>query len=287
MPPVPLGADHLPPTSPRLRYIFSQERREVEMKKVVPNGRRIKEAREQLTKGTLQKEMAPAVGISIRSLRQIENANHPVTIPILDRIASYLHLPKEQIAFAIDSPKLVPDIPKDVSSIVPDRDQDRLVPRHDEECATACMDEGALLKDACTSHDMKVHIDTKLTDETTACVQELTSILTSLTWTERDCLQDLPATDEVGLRRRIRQLLVLLKGNDVWVYPTKHCRRLRERYTITPEGEKPTFKMRLTVAFGAPGEYGELSRLVPVDNGQPFVLPSLDKLLRELGGKAK
>jgi transcriptional regulator with XRE-family HTH domain len=162
------------------------------MKKVVPNGKVIKELREQRTKGSLQKEMAPAVRISARLLRLVENANHPVTIPVLERIASYLGVPKERIAFAIDSPKLVPDSSKDVVSIVSERDKDRLIPRHDDEYATTSVDEGALFRDAHSSHDMKVHIDTKLTDETTDYVQELTGILSALTWAERDILEDIP-----------------------------------------------------------------------------------------------
>lgn len=250
------------------------------MKKVMPNGQAIKEARERRTKGALQKEMAPAVGISPRLLRLIENANHPVTILLLERIASYLQVPKDRIAFAIDSPKLVLDSTK--GAACPDRDEDRIIPRHDEECATACTDERSLFKDASNSHDLKVHIDAKLTDETAAYVEELTTILSSLTWNERDILEDILATEEVALRRRIHQLLVLLKGNDVWVYPTHHFRRLPERHTLPPEGEKHTTEMRLTVAFGSPGEYGELSRLVPVDNGQPYVLQAWDKFVRSL-----
>jgi transcriptional regulator with XRE-family HTH domain len=250
------------------------------MKKVVP--KLIKDIRQQRTEGALQKEMAFAVRISPRQLRLIENSNLPVTIPVLERIASYLRVPKERIAFAIDAPKLVPPSSKDVVSVVPELAKDRLIPRHDEEYATASMDEGALFKDASNSHDMKVHIDTKLTDETTDYVQELTGILSSLTWAERDILEDIPATEEVALRRRIRQLLVLLKGNDVWVYPTQHIRRLPERYTVAPEGERPRFEMRLLVAFGPPGEFGELSRKVPVDNGQPFILPAWDKFLRQV-----
>ncbi len=252
------------------------------MKKVMPNGQAIKEARERRIKGALQKEMAHVVGIGIRVLRKIENANHPVTIPVLERIAAYLQVPKERIAFAIDSPKLVPESAKGAAHASLDRDEDRLIPRHDEEYATACSDEGALFKDASNSHDMKVHIDTKLTDETAAYVEELTTILSSLTWNERDLLKDVSATEEVALRRRIRQLLVLLKGNDVWVYPTHHFRRLPERHTLAPEGEKPTIEARLTVAFGPPGDYGELSRLVPVDNGQPYVLQAWDKFVRSL-----
>lgn len=80
----------------------------------------------------------------------------------------------------------------------------------------------------------------------------------------------------------LRQLLVLLKGNDVWVYPGQHTRRLPERYTVAPEGEKPTFRMRLTVAFGPLRGYGKLSRRVPVDNGQLYSLPAWDKFVREL-----
>lgn len=80
----------------------------------------------------------------------------------------------------------------------------------------------------------------------------------------------------------LRQLFVLLKGNDVWVYPGHHIRRLPERYTVAPEGEKPTFEMRLTVAFGPLGDYGELVRRVPVDNSQPYSLPAWDKFVREL-----
>lgn len=68
------------------------------MKKVVPNGKVIKELREERTKGALQKEMAPAVHISIRLLRLIENTNHSITIPDLERIASYLGVPKERIS---------------------------------------------------------------------------------------------------------------------------------------------------------------------------------------------
>ena len=40
---------------------------------------------------------------------------------------------------------------------------------------------------------------------------------------------------------------------------------------------------RLTVAFGPPGEYGETSMKVPVDHGQPFVLPALSTFLERQG----
>lgn len=252
------------------------------MKKITPNGKLIKEIRQQRTEGALQKEMAFAVRVSLRQLRLIENSNHPITVPILERIASYLAVPKEQIAFAIDAPRLVPPASANVVSLFSERDKERLIPRHDEENAHASMDQDQLFKDASNSHDLKAHIDTKLNDETASYVQELTGILSSLTWGERDILEDIPATEEAALCRRIRELLVLLKGNDVWLYQAQHFRSLPERDTLPPEGERRTTQMRLVIGFGPPGEYGEVTRMVPVDNGQPYILPAWDKFIQGL-----
>ena len=68
-------------------------------------------------------------------------------------------------------------------------------------------------------------------------------------------------------------LLVLLKGNDIWVYGTSFFRRLPESYEPLPEGVYPDLESRLVVALGLPGEYGEVSIRVPIDHGQPFFLP--------------
>ena len=68
-----------------------------------------------------------------------------------------------------------------------------------------------------------------LDDETSTYAEELVAILTSLTHGARGILNDVPAVDVIAIRRRIRQLLVLLKGNDVWVYETEVLRRLPER----------------------------------------------------------
>ncbi|WIA57132.1 helix-turn-helix transcriptional regulator [Sphingobium sp. WTD-1] len=77
------------------------------MKKVTPQGSLIKQLRSQLETGSLQKEMSHAIRISERRVRLIENENAPVTVPELERIAVYLGVPRDTIAYAINTPKLV------------------------------------------------------------------------------------------------------------------------------------------------------------------------------------
>jgi hypothetical protein len=134
------------------------------------------------------------------------------------------------------------------------------------------MEEGVLFHEAKHSFDLTIQIDKALTEETGEYTQELTELLTALTMSRRDISQGIPATEEISIRQRLRKLLVLLKGNDVWVYHTHQVRRLPERHNIPPEDEKCTSQFHLVLAFGPPGEYGETSILVDVDNGQPWVL---------------
>lgn len=67
-------------------------------------------------------------------------------------------------------------------------------------------------------------------------------------------------------------LLVVLRGNDIWIYQTSYFRRLPERYEPLPAGEHPDLKLRLVVALGPIGEFGELTTKVSIDHGQPFFL---------------
>ena len=146
------------------------------------------------------------------------------------------------------------------------------MPRHDYDLAYATTDEGMLFNEASRSHDVACSIDIALSDETAGYAQELFDILGSLTWDVRDCRFDISATEEIAIRRRIKMLLVLLKGNDIWTYYTSFFRRLPERHEPLPAGEYPDLRSRLVVALGPPGEYGEESIRVPIDHGQPFFL---------------
>lgn len=76
--------------------------------------------------------------------------------------------------------------------------------------------------------------------------------------------------------------MVMLRGNDISVCQTKVYRRLPERYDLPPEDEPAKHQSRFVIALGAPGEYGETSMRVPIDHGQPFILPSWTKMIANL-----
>ncbi|MGO4134639.1 helix-turn-helix transcriptional regulator [Rhizobium brockwellii] len=250
------------------------------MKKFTPNGPAIKHFRSELDRLSTQKEMANEIGVSIRMLRMIENENAAISTATVERIAKALGVHREQILFSTGAPTLIvkSNQPSEIISSVLE-DEDKLIPRHDYDYAGATSDEGRLYGEAERSHNVACLIDTALTEETGAYAQELFDILGGLTWSKRDILIPIEPSEQIALRRRIRQLLVLLKGNDVWVYETSVIRRLPERYDLPPEGEPSSLQFQLVVALGPPGEYGETSMKVPIDHGQPFILPSLKKIL--------
>lgn len=244
------------------------------MKKIVPNGNVVKALRVQREKLSTQKELADAIGVSVRMLRMIENENAPIGIPTADRLAKALQVHRERIVAVSERSHV--SATKDTTDLVSDlmKDEDRLIPRHDYDIASATTDEGSLYTEAVRSHDIACIIKTSLNEETGAYAQELFDVLADLTWSHRNILEDIPAATEIAVRRRIRQLIVLLKGNDIWIYQTSVLRRLPESYTVAPEGEPCTYQSRHVVALGPPGEYGETTLRVPIDHGQPFVLPA-------------
>jgi transcriptional regulator with XRE-family HTH domain len=252
------------------------------MKKVTPKGDLIKEMRMLREKGSLQKEMSHALGVSERHLRLIENNNSPISIATLDRIATYLGVPRDHIAYAIDAPKLVPARDETAQHLMSELFQDCIIPRFDTESAYATMDEGRLICDVENSEDITIQIEVKLSDETSEYAEELIRLLTPLTWSKRDWLGKPTPADEIALRRRVRQLLILLKGNDVWLYYTHHTRHLPERLELPKEDELRETKFRVAIVFGPPGEYGEESIDARVDHGQPYFLKGWDK--NKLGG---
>jgi transcriptional regulator with XRE-family HTH domain len=242
------------------------------MKKVVPNGAAVKELREQLERLSTQKELANEVGVSVRMLRMIENENAPIPVATADRFAKALKVHRERIILAPDTSRAV--VTADAGQILASLmdDQDRIIPRHDYDIANATSDEGWLYDKAVESNDVACIIETTLSEETGAYAQELFDILVGLSRSQRDILADIPPATEIALRRRLRQLIVLLKGNDIWIYQTSVLRTLPERYTVAPKGEPCTYQTRYVVALGPPGEYGETTLRVPIDHGQPFVL---------------
>src|SRR5262249_34656358 len=123
------------------------------------------------------------------------------------------------------------------------------------------------------------HILTTLTAETEAYAVELFELIESLTWDKRPLDQPLMAPlagpAALALHRRLRELIVLLKGNDVWIYGDTHIKTLPESLEVRPRDERSSMEIQGIVALGPPGEYGETAIKIPVDHGQPFYLSSL------------
>jgi hypothetical protein len=96
------------------------------------------------------------------------------------------------------------------------------------------------------------------------------SILESQIGRNNHPLSALENLDTIG---RLRDLIVLLKGNDVALYADSHWKFLPERWE-EPEIRDPlNMEDQLILAVGPPPEWGETSIEVEVDNGQPRTLP--------------
>ena len=249
------------------------------MKKFTPIGEKIKALRSQLERGATQKEFSHKVGISERMLRNIENANAAVPAKIVDALARELGVHRRELVFALDTPQLVAEgttaseaIPMSSANAFLNWEKDQLVPRFDDDLASVTMDEAKLFYEASHSHDVEGVIQVPLNSETGAYVAELIEMLTRLSYSKRHLFEKVGTVEEIDIRKQIRGLLVLLKGNDVWVYKTHIFRTLPESDVLQPDDVPSEMRSRLYVAVGQPGEYGEETVRVKVDHGQPFVL---------------
>ena len=103
--------------------------------------------REQLERGGTQKQFAHKIGISVRTLRKIENANAPITATALDALSREFGVHRRELVFALDAPQLVTDATSETTTkgISFGWDKDQLIPRFDEDIAQVTMDEADLL----------------------------------------------------------------------------------------------------------------------------------------------
>lgn len=247
-------------------------------------GSQVKRLRELLTSEATQKEFAFAVGISERTLRNIENNNAIIKRDVLDRLARHLNVEPRDIAYAVDGPRLVPTAGVEVSATsytMPAGDW--LQPRYDTELASATMDAEELYEHASGSRSIVCSIETKLSIELSGYSNEIMDLLGRLTWSQRSFLDEIPKEVELAIKRRVRELLVLLKGNDVWVYETWIIRYVPECDDLPPPDAERKMEFQTVLAFGPAGEYGETSLQVPVDYGQPHIV----KDWRTLAAEAK
>jgi transcriptional regulator with XRE-family HTH domain len=248
-------------------------RKEDTVRKIQLDGRKIKELRDGRDRAATQKELAHEVRVSERRLRVIENKNAFVTPDVADRIARALNKPLK-ILLAHDQGPPPPQAATQnaVEKMKPVR-REQVLPRFDETIAHFVSDEAGLVELVKGNWVLVSHILTALNAETSAYAEELITILQSLAWDPRvEARHRSDGAEEIGLRRRIRELLVLLKGNDVWVYGDSNMKILPESYEVLSAGDRCDYEFQAIIAFGPPGEYGETSIRVPIDRGQPSIL---------------
>jgi len=242
------------------------------VKRYITNGTHIRNLREQRECRATQKEFSHEVRISERYLRQIETQNAEVPVDVIRRIAGALEVPWQAIVFSPDRPRPVPEVdtPSPLSQAAKNY-APVTMPRFDTYPASVVRDEAHLFKSAAHSHVIVSHVLTKLTPETSRYADELLELLEALTWQRRDVLTPISGREELRVCARLRELLVLLKGNDVWVYATDHQKYLPESYEVQVKRDSSKVQMQAIIAFGPAGEYGEESLQVPVDHGQPWI----------------
>src|SRR3546814_12547036 len=68
----------------------------------------------------------------------------------------------------------------------------------------------------------------------------------------------------------MREWIVLLKGNDIWLYVTTHLKAYPESHVVLENGPR-NYRSQIIIAFGPPGEYGAESLTVTIDHGQPWM----------------
>lgn len=244
------------------------------MRKIQLDGKKIKELRDGRDRAATQKEFAHEIRVSERRLRAIENRNALVTTDIADRISRALNKPLQVLLARDDGPPRAPQaMAQNAVEVAKPVRREQILPRFDKTTAHFVGDEAGLVELVKGNWILVSHVLTALNAETSAYAEELISILRSLVRDPRvEERHRLDGAEEIGLRRRIRELLVLLKGNDVWVYGDSNMKALPESYEVRPAADRCDYEFQAIIAFGPPGEYGETSIHVPIDRGQPSIL---------------
>lgn len=236
------------------------------MQKFKANGNEIKRLRLQDLHCSKQTDFADKVGIGIRTFRKIENNDHPITLAEAERIAAVLGVKWKTLVYGANGPQLVSAQP---SPSAPEPEFDDY-PRFDFAYAHAVANELALYNLAISSETIISKSRIELNDELAGYASRVLEIAEILAHHRRQWTREVP--EEIALKRELRQLIVLLKGNDVWIYVHDHMKYLPESYTIV-DSKTRQIENQLIMIFDKPGEYGEDSVKVDVDNGQPIRLP--------------
>lgn len=236
-----------------------------------PNGDAIRLRRKQ--RGHRMKSFAHDVAVSERTLRDIELLNKPIDDALAARIASALKLGREDVVFAPDGPRLVVTAPAPVPPAAPVTTSrgKQLVPRFDKDSARDMGNGEALFDLACHCDLIIAEARIPMDSEISGYVAELVGLIEEASWMHRERFSKLDADAEASLRKRMRHLLVLLRGHDIWTYALHHTKHLPVGEDV-PEKFSTDVEWQAIIVFAPPGEYGENSVEVDVDNGHPWII---------------
>ncbi len=139
-------------------------------------------------------------------------------------------------------------------------------------------DEVKLLRLAMSVGVIIVHKLTHLTTETDDLANAVVSLLRNATSGYRRGKLVMSSEGFVNEAKRLKDMLVRLRGNDVWVYAEQHEKHLPESWDPPKELDWENTESQAIVAFGPPGEYGEEAVEVKIDHGYAHFSPPLSKL---------
>src|SRR6185437_172385 len=248
---------------------------------LIPNGRRIKELRRKRERGSTQKELEFSTGISERALRRIENENRPTQIENLRRLAAELEVPLEDIVFAASGqPRLVPTNGEIVRQRPSEHSEPEFIdiPRYSTASLMPMRKVQQLYQEVSYAQAIVPHLLVQANSERLALIEELLGLLKAIMVRHWSVLG--PATPdehdkadfpELSRQRRVSDLMVLLKGNDIRICANTHIKYYQPRET--PWLPEQKFFTQLQIAFASPVEYGGEDVSVPVDHGKDIRLP--------------
>jgi hypothetical protein len=241
------------------------------MQMFTPNGDAIRLRRKQRSRR--MKSFAHEIGVSERTLRDIERHNKSIGEVLAARISSALKIDRSDVLFATDGPRLVVTPPALVPPPTPVHTTNgkQLVPRFDRDSARDIGSGEALFDHASRCDLVIAEARIPMDSEISGYVAELVSLIEAASWMHRERFSDLAPDAEVAMRKRMRHLLVQLRGNDIWTYALNHTKHLPVSDDV-PEKFSADVEWHAMVVFGPPGEYGENTVEVDVDNGHPWII---------------
>jgi DNA-binding XRE family transcriptional regulator len=248
--------------------------------KLTPQGHKIKALRERSETEYRQKTLAANAQISERELRRIENEDKVTRVEVLRRIARALNTSLEDITscsphLATEYGVAVKEDSKNIESA--EATGFTSIPRFSTAYLSPVKGAQHLFDEVRQAQEIVPHIQIDTETELFELIEELLSLLKGVMQRKWASLGPLPSDEydnldfpDVSRLKRVSEILVLLKGNDIRVVVDTHIKYYQDGDTPWLEGQN--WCTQLLIAFASAGEYVEDSVEVPVDHGKSIQL---------------